>query len=515
MLRVRQVKVLLGGDILSSLVKKLKTAKDNVISYEILKESIDSRKDLYLIYELKVELKNESLIKLDNDITLYIDNKYSYTPKGDIKIKRPIVVGSGPAGLFSAYLLSLNGYKPIIIERGSDIDKRTKDVDKFINEGILDTNSNVQFGLGGAGTFSDGKLNTMIKDKELRGKFVLETFHEFGAPDSILYKSHPHIGTDLLKQVISNMKDEIIKLGGEFRFNTCLNDIVIENNKIAKVLIGDEYLDTDILILAIGHSARDTFYMLNKYLAMEAKPFAVGIRISHPQEMIDVCQYGRSYKKLGAASYKLTYQTKKGRGVYTFCMCPGGYVINASSENGMLAINGMSNHLRDSSNANSAVIVTVSPSDFGNNALSGVEYQRDLERKAYIIGNGLIPIQTYKDFKDNKISEKLGDVTPLFKGGYKLANINEILPNYISESLKEGIDYFGTKIEGFDRDDAIIAAIESRTSSPVRILRDDNLVSNIAGIYPCGEGAGYAGGIMSAAIDGIKVAEKIMDKYNI
>ncbi len=514
MLRVRQVKVLLGGDILSSLVKKLKTAKDNVISYEILKESIDSRKDLYLIYELKVELKNESLIKLDNDITLYIDNKYSYTPKGDIKIKRPIVVGSGPAGLFSAYLLSLNGYKPIIIERGSDIDKRTKDVDKFINEGILDTNSNVQFGLGGAGTFSDGKLNTMIKDKELRGKFVLETFHEFGAPDSILYKSHPHIGTDLLKQVISNMKDEIIKLGGEFRFNTCLNDIVIENNKIAKVLIGDEYLDTDILILAIGHSARDTFYMLNKYLAMEAKPFAVGIRISHPQEMIDVCQYGRSYKKLGAASYKLTYQTKKGRGVYTFCMCPGGYVLASQSDNNTIVTNGMSNNLRDNENSNSAVLVDVKPSDYDNGSpLDGIDYQEKYEKLAFSLSNDYrAPSNLLKEFLNDEIATSERSIKTSYPHGLYFCDLNKCLPDYVVSNLKYGIKEFDKKLKGFNNPDAILIGIESRSSSPVRILRDEFRISSEKFIYPIGEGAGYAGGITSSAVDGLKTAISIINE---
>jgi len=517
MLRVRQVKVKLGDDITSSLINKLKTNKENIIDYEIIKESVDSRKKpiIYLVYELKVNLKDESKIFKDNDITLYEEHKYNYKPIGNIKIKRPVIIGAGPAGLFAAYNLALNGYKPIIIERGSNVEKRIDDVDNYIKSGILNTNSNVQFGEGGAGTFSDGKLNTLIKD-DYRIKYVLETFHKFGAHKDILYKAHPHIGTNILIDVVKNMRLEIIRLGGEFMFDTCLKDIVIENNKIKSILLSDgNKLDTDILILAIGHSARDTFYMLNKHLDMEAKPFALGIRISHPQKMIDISQYGAPYKELGPASYKLTYQASNGRGVYTFCMCPGGYVINSSSEIGMLAINGMSNHERDSENANSAVIVTVTPADYGSGALKGIEYQRKLESLAYQIGMGQIPVSLYKDFKLNNISTSFGEVKPLFKGGYTFANIRDILPSYISDALIEGIEYFGTKIKGFNRDDAIIAAIESRTSSPVRIKRNEDFVSNIGGIYPIGEGAGYAGGITSAAIDGIKASEKIMDKFTI
>lgn len=513
MIRVRQVKISLNGDLKTAIAKKLNISKNDILEFNILKESIDSRRkpDIYLIYEVSCILKDEKHIIYNNDILKYEKKEYNYEPKGLEKAKRPIIVGAGPAGLFASYMLALKGYKPIIIERGKKIEDRVEDVDNFLKTGVLNTDSNVQFGEGGAGTFSDGKLNTMVKDERI--SFVLETFYKFGAPKEILYEAKPHIGTDRLIEVIKNMRDEIINLGGEFRYNSKLTDISVKDNKIDKVVLDNEYIDTDILVIAIGHSARDTFYMLNKYLKMEAKPFAVGIRIQHNQAMIDQSQYGATIPRLGPASYKLTYQTKSGRGVYTFCMCPGGYVINASSEDGMLAINGMSNLKRESDNANSAVIVTVSPNDFGNNPLDGIEYQRDLEKKAYSLGNGLIPTQIYKDFKENKVSVAFGKVKPLFKGKYKFADINLILPDYISDSLKEGIDAFGKKIQGFDSDDAIISAIESRTSSPVRILRDDTLVSNVIGIYPCGEGAGYAGGITSASVDGIKVAEAIMDKY--
>ena len=515
MIRVRQLKIGLNDSIEDALSKRLKVNKNEIIDYSIVKESIDSRKKpiIYLVYEILVNLKDESKIKLDNDTFISSKEEYSYKAKGIIKLdKRPIIVGAGPSGLFSAYMLALNGFKPIIVERGKKVEERIEDVNKFFNEGILNEEDNVTFGEGGAGTFSDGKLNTMIKDPTNRIGFVLETFYKFGAPKEILYQAKPHIGTDLLIGVIKSMREEIIRLGGEFRFNTRLNDLVIENGKISKVLLNDEYVDTDILILGIGHSASDTFYMLNKYLKMEAKPFALGVRIQHNQKMIDESQYGKTIPKLGPASYKLTYQTSKGRGVYTFCMCPGGYVVNSSTNNGYLSINGMSNYKRDSKNANSAVIVTVSPKDFGTNPLDGIEFQKSLEKKAYDIGLGYIPTQLYKDFKEAKESTSFGSVEPIFKGSYTFKDINLILPDYICDALKEGIDAFGMKIKGFNSDDSIISAIESRTSSPVKIIRDENFEA-LEGIYPIGEGAGYAGGITSAACDGIKVSEKILDKY--
>ncbi len=517
MIRVRQVKVSINklDNLPYEVANKLHINKNDILDLNIIKESIDSRHkpDIYFVYEVDVKLKNESNIKFNNDIFVSPKEEYEFTPKGDINLNhRPIIVGAGPAGLFTAYQLATYGYKPIIIERGNKVEDRIKDVENFLKTGVLNTESNVQFGEGGAGTFSDGKLNTMVKDKEHRSKKVLETFVKFGAPASILYSFKPHIGTDLLINVIANMRNEIIKLGGEFRYNSKLEDIVIENNKIAKVKVNDEYIDTDVLVLALGHSARDTFYMLNNYLHIEPKPFALGVRIEHKQSMIDKSQYGMVSNILGPASYKLAHTCKNGRGVYTFCMCPGGYVINSSSEKGLLAVNGMSNHARDTENANSALIVTVTPNDFGTNPLDGIEYQRKLEKKAYEINNGKIPVQLYKDFKLNQKSTSFGEVKPIFKGNYELSNINEILPKYITESLIEGIEEFNKKIKGFSSDDAILAAIESRTSSPVRIVRDENYIS-IEGVYPCGEGAGYAGGITSAAIDGIKISEAIMNKY--
>ena len=520
MIRIRQIKINIDekDKLKNKIANILKINLNDIVDYEIIKESIDSRHkpDIYYVYEVDVKVKDENIInKIHNkDIFLIEKEEYNFIPTGKEKMEcKPVIVGSGPAGLFCAYMLSYYGYKPVIIERGEKVEDRIKSVDDFLKTGILNTESNVQFGEGGAGTFSDGKLNTLVKDKENRSRKAFEIFVKCGANKEIMYKNKPHIGTDKLRIIIKNMREEIIKMGGNFLYNTKLTDLIIKDNKIAEIIVNNQdRIKTNILVLAIGHSARDTFYMLNNYLKMEAKPFAVGIRIEHSQEMISKNQYGESYKKLDPASYKLTHTCASGRGVYTFCMCPGGYVINSSSEKDMLCINGMSESNRDSENANSAVIVTVSPKDFGSKPLDGVEYQRNLERNAYKLGNGKIPIQLYKDFKDNKISEKFGNIKPIFKGNYTFSNLNNILPNYIKESLIEGIESFDKKIKGFASDDAILAGIEARTSSPVRILRNEEFVSNILGIYPCGEGAGYAGGITSSAIDGIKAAEKIMSK---
>ncbi len=518
MIRVRQVEVKINhdlNDIKLSTSKKINININEIIELKINKKSLDARRgNLKYIYEVDVKLKDESKIKFNNDVIITPDEKYKYEITGSLAQKKPIiVVGSGPAGLFTTYMLSKNGYKVIMIERGEKVEDRVKRVEEFWKNNTLNINSNVQFGEGGAGTFSDGKLNTLKKDKENRQKEVFEIFVHNGAPEEILYDSKPHIGTDVLRNVVKNMRENIISNGGIIRYNTCLTDIKIENKQIKSIIINNnEEIETDDLILAIGHSARDTFKMLyEKGIYMEPKPFALGIRIQHSQKMINYSQYKGEYN-LPPASYKLTYQTKQNRGVYSFCMCPGGFVVNASSETGRLAINGMSNYKRDEENANSALIVTVSSKDYGDNPLDGVEFQRRLEENAYKVGNGLIPIQTYKGFKENKILP-LGNINPIFKGNYTIANINEIFPNYITESLIEAIEYFGTKIKGFNCDDAIIAAVESRTSSPIRIVRDESFNSNIKGIYPIGEGAGYAGGITTSAIDGLKTFEQIIKKY--
>ena len=526
MIRIRQIKIPIEKDNLNYLKRKvsltLKCQEDDIKKISISKKSLDARKkpNIFYIYEVDVDVKNEEhLLKKhqsNKDIFLTPEEKYVYPEIGNKKINyRPIIVGSGPAGLFCAYLLAELGYRPIIIERGEKIEERVKSVENFWKTGVLNKNSNVQFGEGGAGTFSDGKLNTLVKDKSFRMKKVFEIFVESGADKDILYTNNPHIGTDVLRKVIINLRKKIIDFGGEFRYKTTLTNINTKENKMTSIEINHkEIIETDILVLAIGHSARDTFEMLDKKdFSLESKPFAIGLRIQHPQELININQYGKNSKLLPPASYKLTYQTKEGRGVYSFCMCPGGYVVNASSEERRLAINGMSYHDRNSQNANSAIVVTISPKDYGTNPLDGLTFQRELEEKAYALGNGKIPIQTIKDFHNSVESKKLGNISPIFKGDYQLTDLNQLLPSYISTSIKEALPNFDKKIPGFSDDDAILAGVESRTSSPVKIPRGENLESCIKGIYPCGEGAGYAGGITTSAIDGLKVAESIISTY--
>lgn len=524
MIRLRQISLALNDKIsLKHKCAKILHIKESaILDLQIKSLSLDARRKpkLYYIYTVDIKVNNEdAILKNINNLNIFKapNEEYQFKIDGVNKLnKRPIIVGMGPAGLLCGYLLAEHGYKPLLIDRGEDVDQRVKDVEEFWQTGNLKINSNVQFGEGGAGTFSDGKLNSQVKDSFFRRQKVFDIFIANGAPKNIRYVNKPHIGTDKLRHMIKNIRLEIIKMGGEFNYNSCLTDIEIENNKIKRIEINNnKWIDTDILVLALGHSARDTFEMLYKHkINMEGKPFALGIRIQHPQALINKNQYGiENYNKLEPASYKLTYKANNNRGVYSFCMCPGGYVVNASSEEKRLAINGMSNYQRDSENANSAIIVTVTPNDFGHHPLDGMKFQRTLEEKAYLLGQGMIPTQLFKDYKNDKISTSLGKVKPIFKGNYMLTNINTLFPNYINEALKEAISYFDTKIHGFGMDDAIISAIESRSSSPVRILRNSNGVSNIEGIYPCGEGAGYAGGITSAAIDGIKVAEFIAQIY--
>ena len=460
--------------------------------------------------------------------------------------KRPVIIGAGPAGLFCGYMLARSGFKPLIIERGADVDKRTKVVEHFWETGELSEVTNVQFGEGGAGTFSDGKLNTLVKDKDGRGRAALKIFVENGAPEDILYDAKPHIGTDILREVVKNMRGKIIEWGGEVRFEAKVENIEIsDNGNVSKLLVhyetkeaaskyisdfdvsnkDTEYIACNKVILAIGHSARDTFYMLrDRKVEMNPKPFAVGFRVEHPQTLINFSQYGIAKPKaLTPAPYKLTTTTQSGRGVYSFCMCPGGYVVNASSEKGRLAVNGMSYSKRDSKNANSAIIITVDPKDFGgDDVLSGVEFQRRLEEKAYNIGSGKIPVEYYGDFKaavnnESDAGDKSFDIeldkkenTPCMRGDYVFSNVHEILPNDLNIAFVEGMEKFGRLIKGYNSDGALVSGVESRTSSPVRINRDDNGESvNVKGLYPCGEGAGYAGGIMSAAMDGMKIAEYV------
>ena len=529
MIRLRQIKLKVNEASIDLLLlkcrKKLKINESDIINYTIIKKSIDARlkPDIYYSYIIDIKVKDEKRViekhKKDKDI-VYIDEntyKYKFTPSGKNILKnRPIIVGFGPCGLISAYMLASYGYKPLIIERGENIDKRTEDVLKFWHNNKLKKNSNVQFGEGGAGTFSDGKLNTRIKDKNNYQRKVFEIFVENGAPKEILYEQNPHIGTDILRKMVKNIRNKIIELGGEIRFNTCLTDIEIINNKLTSITINNkEKINCDLLLLAIGHSARDTFNMLYKNnINMESKPFAIGLRIIHPQELINQNQYGKNYNpKLKNASYKLTYKSKTGRGVYTFCMCPGGYVINASSEDNRLCINGMSNYKRDSGYANSAIIATIDKNDYGEGILAGLYYQQKIEEKAYLIGKSNIPVSSFKDYKNNTNTNQLVDKEAI-KGNFTYTNINNIFKKDINDSIKEAIIYWDKLIPGFANDKAILLAPETRTSSPIRIIRDELGESNIKGIYPCGEGAGYAGGITSAAIDGLIAFERIANKYN-
>ena len=517
MIRLRQIKINLDSkqDLKNKVSKLLHINENEILNLKINKKSLDARKkdNLFYVYEVDIEVENEKkLLRKYKSTDIFETPNEEYIFSSKKEIDQPIIIGCGPAGLFCAYILSEQGYNPIIYERGEKVEDRVKTIEEFWNTNKLNVNSNIQFGEGGAGTFSDGKLNTLTKDKFNRQKKVFEIFVENGAPEEIMYINNPHIGTDILREVIINIRNKIISNGGKINYNSKLEDIVIENNEVKSIIVNGNTIPCKNLILAIGHSARDTFEMLSKKdLDMSAKPFAVGVRIEHPQKLIDIHQYGEKYyKQLPPASYKLTYQTKQNRGVYSFCMCPGGYVVNASSEEGLLAVNGMSNHARDTENANSALVVTISPEDFGNNPLDGIKFQRDLERKAYIEGNKLIPVQLYKDYKSNEKSTSINSINVITKGSYSLGNSNNIFPEFINESLKEAIEYFNTKIEGYSNPDAILLGVESRTSSPVRIPRDENGLSKIKGLYPCGEGCGYAGGITTAAIDGLKTAENLV-----
>ncbi len=530
-IRINQIKINIDEDeknLLNIAAQKLKISAGQIENLRIIKKSLDARKKEEIKYSYSVEVTLPDNTKINpkvynKDIMLTKMQQYTFPMQGTVELqKRPVVVGSGPAGLFCSYFLALKGYKPIVIERGQSVDERTKTVEGFFCGEKLNIESNVQFGEGGAGTFSDGKLNTTVKDPSGRNKLILETFVKFGADESITYVNKPHIGTDVLCKIVKNIREEIIKLGGSFYFSTRFDDFFVKNNELKSVVITDvltgekREIETDILVLAIGHSARDTFYKLyNKKIHMEQKPFAVGVRMEHRQDMINENMYGKLYMdKLPAADYKVTYTCENGRGVYSFCMCPGGFVVNASSEEGRLVVNGMSYSKRDGENANSAIIVTVKPEDFGSDLpLAGIEFQRKLEKNAFNACDGLIPIQRYDDFKNGKPSKEFGSVKPNTKGNVSFYDLNKILPEYICESIKEAMPHFGHMIKGFDNDDTLLLAVESRTSSPVKIPRDEELNCNVSGIYPCGEGAGYAGGITSAAIDGVRVFEAIYKKY--
>jgi len=512
-------------ELIKLISKKLKLDKENIRDFRILRKSIDARKkDIYFVYNVSIELygiRNYKKYINNKDVMEYKEFEYVVETHGTEKLDgRPVIIGSGPAGLFAALMLSQRGYRPIILERGLDVDRRTKDVEALMDKGLFSPKSNIQFGEGGAGTFSDGKLTTRIKDPRIR--LVLDSFVRFGAPKEILYEYKPHIGTDVLKDVVKNMRRHIESLGGEFRFNHFVDDIIVKDGKTVGVHVKDVgEISSNAVIGAIGHSARDTYEMLfNKGLSMESKPLAIGVRVEHLQEMIDKAQYGEyaGHPKLGAADYMLTHRSQAtGRSVYSFCMCPGGYVVPAASEDERLVTNGMSYHDRAGQNANSALVVTIHPGDFGNNhPLSGIAFQRHWEEKAYMLGGGgyVAPVQLIGDFLEDRPSKAFGIVKPTYKPGVELAQLNKCLPEYVTDALKDAIIGFDKKIKGFAQSDGILTAIETRTSSPIRLLRGMNMESlNLKNFYPAGEGAGYAGGIVSSAVDGIKVAEEIIKRY--
>lgn len=557
MLRIHEVKRNLGESIdviPQRIIKKLGLKDLQISEYKLVKESIDARNkaEIKLVYSVdfiplqgtgKTEELEELLLKQCKGIQLEPspDMRYHPAAQGTETMKnRPVIAGFGPCGMFAGLILAEMGYEPIVIERGKSIEERIKDVDRFWQDGLLDEESNVQFGEGGAGLFSDGKLTTQIKDSRIRK--VLEEFVEAGGGQDLLYKQKPHIGTDVLRKIVWNIRKKIIENGGEILFQNKLTDLNIINEgggqKLQGILInGENTIETEALILAIGHSARDTFRVLDgKGVAMEQKPFSIGVRIEHPQERINEAQYGKNWAEydLGAADYKLSHRCGNGRGVYTFCMCPGGFVIGAASQSGGLVTNGMSYHDRGSALANSGLLVDVRTEDFENQSpLAGIEFQEKYERLAFEAGgkNYRAPAQKVKDFmisetgtsnskeangQKKQVSVSMADqikIEPTYRPGITWANLSDCLPEFAVEAMREALPAMGRKLRGFDLGEAVMTGVETRSSSPVRIPRDENLLSSVEGLYPAGEGAGYAGGIMSAAVDGIRIAEEIIKKY--
>lgn len=484
--------------------------------YEIYRKSIDSRKGIKFSYQVLVDINpsDKELKKIKNADRFEFRNS-------EIEINNPpeevAIIGSGPSGLFTAYVLSQNGVKVKIYERGEAIEDRIKTIDDFKNSGKLNTESNIQFGEGGAGTYSDGKLTARSKDPRVR--MVLDTFHKYGAPDDIMIDAKPHIGTDLLRDVIINMREEIKANGGEFYFSHHLDDIEIKDDNVVNIIVNEENIKSGAYVLAIGHSARDTFEMLSEKIPMENKNFAVGFRIEHKRETINEAQYSGKNTDiegniLPAASYNLSYNNKEsGLSSYTFCMCPGGYVVNASSEENMTCVNGMSYHDRNGENSNAALIVTIGEEIYGKELLDGMRFQREVENKAYELAEGKVPVQRFIDFKNNKKTKEIGNIKPSVESAYELANLRNLYPAVIDEMIIEAIEYMGNKLDGFSDDDSILSGVETRSSSPIKMLRDkENKSLGLSNLYTIGEGSGYSGGIVSSAVDGIKTAEAILNR---
>ncbi len=526
MLRITELKLPLDhseADLKHSIIKRLGIKAEQLVSYKVFRQGHDARKkaEIYLVYTLDIEITNQGVylekLEPESGISISPDTTYKFVAQAPENLKdRPIVIGMGPCGLFVGLILAQMGFKPIILERGKEVRERTKDTFGLWRKSIFNPESNVQFGEGGAGTFSDGKLYTQIKDPNHYGRKVLTEFVKAGAPAEILHVSKPHIGTFKLVTMVEQMRASIESLGGEIRFQSRVDALNIEQGQVTGVsLANGETLNSQHVVLAVGHSARDTFKMLyEKGVYIEAKPFSVGFRIEHPQSLIDQCRFGKNagHPLLGAADYKLVHHCKNGRAVYSFCMCPGGTVVAATSEAGHVVTNGMSQYSRNERNANSGIVVGITPEDYPGHPLAGIDFQRALEAKAYVLGGETYqaPGQLVGDFIANKPSANLGTVQPSYTPGVKLGDLSTALPDYAIEAIREALPAFDKKIKGFAMADAVLTGVETRTSSPIRIKRNEQFQSiNTKGLYPAGEGAGYAGGILSAGVDGIKVAEAV------